>query len=581
MTTTIDFQPPPPHTTDGSPISQRRIACCGSITLAAPVVGDASPATPHTQPTQGNSNNMVLVDNKKYACETCIKGHRSSSCKHTDRPLFEIKKKGRPVTQCEHCRELRKSKQVHVKCMCEARAESTSPVPSSSSTSTNKDKSKAPAEAAFPHGLPEALGASVGLLSSSESEHDASCSCSTGGGCNCCTPRKSAPRTRDKVAKAKSARASSSRSPEAAGAEIPDRMQSQIMARIAELRPVLPRPPSSGSRATQTGPVHHPSSNLPHAQFQRHHHHHAQSSFSPYSRAYEDASNFSSPSETYDNDFPAPQADMLPSDDDLQRLMQQVDTYGWSAPPNLVARTGEPVQFPSTCTCGSSCSCPGCFQHNASSQTSPSAFSHCTNPGACGACLDCTIMSFAATQTPLPESQATRQQQNETIEEWFGRISVDPSYDSSVSFDPNANQATAQWTVGGMGAQPEGFGFSDLGALTFATSNERPSALSTDDLAPSPTMLSSTTDSSLGAPFLSEPSLNVLMQGGIADARSLSAPPPSAHGSEGVTWPYPGDEGFYGGHRSSSSSTSLDQASVSEPGSSHDTTALRTRPYYR
>lgn len=64
---------------------------------------------------------MVVVDGKKYACETCIKGHRSSACKHTDRPLFEIKRKGRPVTQCEHCRELRKTKQVHVKCICESR----------------------------------------------------------------------------------------------------------------------------------------------------------------------------------------------------------------------------------------------------------------------------------------------------------------------------------------------------------------------------------------------------------------------------------------------------------------------------
>ena len=53
--------------------------------------------------------------------ETCIKGHRSSSCKHTDRPLFEIKKKGRPVTQCEHCRELRKTRQIHVKCVCESK----------------------------------------------------------------------------------------------------------------------------------------------------------------------------------------------------------------------------------------------------------------------------------------------------------------------------------------------------------------------------------------------------------------------------------------------------------------------------
>lgn len=50
--------------------------------------------------------------------DTCIKGHRSSACKHIDRPLFEIQKKGRPVTQCSHCRELRKTKQVHIKCSC-------------------------------------------------------------------------------------------------------------------------------------------------------------------------------------------------------------------------------------------------------------------------------------------------------------------------------------------------------------------------------------------------------------------------------------------------------------------------------
>ncbi|KZT72015.1 copper-fist-domain-containing protein [Daedalea quercina L-15889] len=64
---------------------------------------------------------MVLIAEKKYACEACIKGHRASVCQHTDRPLFEIKRKGRPVSQCQHCRELRKTKQVHVKCMCALR----------------------------------------------------------------------------------------------------------------------------------------------------------------------------------------------------------------------------------------------------------------------------------------------------------------------------------------------------------------------------------------------------------------------------------------------------------------------------
>lgn len=96
---------------------------------------------------------QVLISSKKYAwsapslisrsscpdsplSETCIKGHRSSTCKHTDRPLYEIKKKGRPVTQCEHCRELRKTKQVHVKCICEVKADNSLQPPSNGKKGT-------------------------------------------------------------------------------------------------------------------------------------------------------------------------------------------------------------------------------------------------------------------------------------------------------------------------------------------------------------------------------------------------------------------------------------------------------------
>ncbi|KAI0706185.1 copper fist DNA binding domain-containing protein, partial [Cytidiella melzeri] len=61
---------------------------------------------------------QVFVNGKKFACESCIKGHRSSSCGHNERPLFEVKKKGRPVSQCEKCRELRKTRRVHSKCIC-------------------------------------------------------------------------------------------------------------------------------------------------------------------------------------------------------------------------------------------------------------------------------------------------------------------------------------------------------------------------------------------------------------------------------------------------------------------------------
>ncbi|KAF8927887.1 hypothetical protein BGZ58_010058 [Dissophora ornata] len=46
---------------------------------------------------------MVFVNGQKFACE---------------RPLHEIKKKGRPSTQCAHCKELRKAKQVNARCIC-------------------------------------------------------------------------------------------------------------------------------------------------------------------------------------------------------------------------------------------------------------------------------------------------------------------------------------------------------------------------------------------------------------------------------------------------------------------------------
>jgi hypothetical protein len=41
-----------------------------------------------------------------------------SGCTHSDRELKQIAKKGRPVSQCPHCRHLRKSRSAHVKCDC-------------------------------------------------------------------------------------------------------------------------------------------------------------------------------------------------------------------------------------------------------------------------------------------------------------------------------------------------------------------------------------------------------------------------------------------------------------------------------
>ncbi|CUS22673.1 LAQU0S06e03400g1_1 [Lachancea quebecensis] len=56
---------------------------------------------------------MVLVNGIKYACERCIRGHRVTTCNHTDQPLMMIKPKGRPSTTCAHCKELRKNKNAN------------------------------------------------------------------------------------------------------------------------------------------------------------------------------------------------------------------------------------------------------------------------------------------------------------------------------------------------------------------------------------------------------------------------------------------------------------------------------------
>lgn len=103
---------------------------------------------------------MVYVNSKKFACESCIKGHRSSSCHHTDRPLFEIKKKGRPISQCQKCRDLRKSKRVHSKCTCNDKDDGMAPAGPSKVPTGTKSKRFIPIVPALPNGLQDVLKAS-------------------------------------------------------------------------------------------------------------------------------------------------------------------------------------------------------------------------------------------------------------------------------------------------------------------------------------------------------------------------------------------------------------------------------------
>lgn len=39
---------------------------------------------------------MIIFDGDKYSCVACIRGHRSSTCKHSDRMLVKVRTRGRP-----------------------------------------------------------------------------------------------------------------------------------------------------------------------------------------------------------------------------------------------------------------------------------------------------------------------------------------------------------------------------------------------------------------------------------------------------------------------------------------------------
>ncbi|CAI2169910.1 13201_t:CDS:2 [Funneliformis geosporum] len=128
---------------------------------------------------------MVFIDGVKYACATCIKGHRSTACQHSDRPLFVIKRKGRPITQCSHCRELRKTQKVHVKCNCVERKKEESHLPQPQAISI------------LPQGIPnrDYITDNQSSYNGSTSEDKTSvgallnpCQCLTGAKCICCRP---------------------------------------------------------------------------------------------------------------------------------------------------------------------------------------------------------------------------------------------------------------------------------------------------------------------------------------------------------------------------------------------------------
>ncbi|KAI4086732.1 MAG: hypothetical protein LQ348_007265 [Seirophora lacunosa] len=109
----------------------------------------------------------MLINGEKYACDACVRGHRVSNCTHSERPLTHINKKGRPVSQCPHCRTLRKSRASHVKCECGEKAHTKEECPDLGSASHLKET--------------PAVQASLGNATSDGK----SCCCTHGARCTC------------------------------------------------------------------------------------------------------------------------------------------------------------------------------------------------------------------------------------------------------------------------------------------------------------------------------------------------------------------------------------------------------------
>ncbi|KAL8715752.1 MAG: hypothetical protein Q9220_000419 [cf. Caloplaca sp. 1 TL-2023] len=111
----------------------------------------------------------MLIEGEKYACDACVRGHRVSNCQHSDRPLTHINKKGRPVSQCPHCRGLRKARASHVKCECGEKPHSKEDCSDLGSQSDPGDNNNNVSETSMGPVIPDAK----------------TCCCSHGGRCTC------------------------------------------------------------------------------------------------------------------------------------------------------------------------------------------------------------------------------------------------------------------------------------------------------------------------------------------------------------------------------------------------------------
>ncbi|KAG9313727.1 hypothetical protein JVU11DRAFT_6080 [Chiua virens] len=149
------------------------------------------------------------------------------------------------------------------------------------------------------------------------------------------------------------------------------------------------------------------------------HHTHENMFFSPYGRAYE---HIHSP-DHYETK-PIPQTGDKRASPVRHQPPQQRNGFP-GTPSGFAAWQPAPGVFPSACTCGDSCRCPGCSQHNNAPISPSGAYAACTNPASCSFCLDCTILSLPPSSAP-PNSEPTSDSQIREFEEWLRQISPVP-----------------------------------------------------------------------------------------------------------------------------------------------------------
>lgn len=273
----------------------------------------------------------------------------------------------------------------------------------------------------------------------------AGCTCtSSGGECHCCVPRKSVARHPRRKSASSSAPRLNSPSADMESSQTP----AHILARIAELRPVLPKP-QRDSYSTD-GPSHDPGSGHLH---NRHYTHHDEHFYSPYGRAYDYTHHAYNPYQ-HSNQAYSASTSSLPTnftynltpavDDQLELAKLETNLSNDETPWGLEQPSGtSPASDHSGaagfCGCGDTCSCIACMDHNRStSNMNFSSITACTNSATCGSCINCTLLSVPAS---LPDNTALSIYDYTTpIDEWIRQMNENPGDDNQPLYQ-NQNQS--------------------------------------------------------------------------------------------------------------------------------------------